>query len=109
MDQASEKVSARKAKQRTVILSVVIVVVIIAIVLVKYMRKKKEVEEAAKLADEERQKRDQMEAKKWEVKKEIEAGKMAEEKFKEMIAEERDLITDEGQEDIEDELREDVI
>ena len=109
LDQASEKVSAAKAKQRTIILSVVIVVVIIAIVLVKYSRKKKEVEEAAKLAEEERSKHDQIEAKKWEVKKEIEAGKMAEEKFKEMIAEERDLISDEGQEDIEDELKEDVI
>lgn len=92
LDQASDKVSEEKAKKRTLILIVVIVIIVLAIMILNYSKKKKAMEEAARIAAEERMKQQEMEKKKWAVEKEVEAKHMAEEKFKDMIAEERDLV-----------------
>ncbi|MFH1788829.1 MAG: hypothetical protein ABH834_05575, partial [Candidatus Altiarchaeota archaeon] len=92
LDQASGKVSEENAKKRTLILIVVIVIIVIVILVINYSKKKKAMEEAARIAEEERRKRDVMEKKKWEVEKEVEAKHIAEERFKDLIAEERDLV-----------------
>jgi len=92
LNRASDKVSEQKAKQRTIILSVLVVVVVLAILAVNYLKRKKEIDSVAKKAEAERLERDKREKKQWDVEKEIEAKQMAEQKFKEMIAEERDIV-----------------
>jgi hypothetical protein len=108
LDKASDKVAEDNAKQRTIFLSALVVVIFVATLVLNYLRKKKEMDEAARIADEERRKRDEMEKKKWDVRKDIEAERLAEEKFKEMIAEERDLISDKKPKN-DDDLKEDVL
>lgn len=95
LDRASDKVAENKAKQRTIILAVLIVIVVLAILIVKYMKRKKEMEAVAKKDEEERKEREKREKKVWEAEKEVEAKKLAEEKFKKMVAEEMDIIGEE--------------
>lgn len=107
LDKSSGKVSEEKLRQRTLILFFLVVVIVAAILAINYLKKKREVDEAARIAEEERKKRVEREKKRWQVEKEIEAKKMAEDKLKEMISGERDAIGEDaasGDEDIEEEL-----
>jgi len=92
LEKATSEFNKEKSKQRTIMLSILVVVVVVVILFLNYRKKEKAVETAARVAEDERKKRDDMEKKKWEVKKEVEAEKLAEEKFKGIITEERDLV-----------------